>query len=335
MSEPIVLFVDDEANILKTLTRLFLDEDYDVHTANGGQEALDLLNDGLVPTVIVSDQRMPEMGGAEFLAQAREIVPDSIRMVLTGYADINAAVDAINRSGIYRYIMKPWNDEDLKLTVKDAIDRFNLVNENKRLTQELHEKNEILSEVNKHLEEKVQERTRELQYTVNELNGRDRIQQHLVTLHPIDETLQLVVDVISEVLEPAWAAIYLVDNETSELLQKKITPEEIVINEDAVRGLFDTVVSNKEAKGDKLAGVYSSGGDHLDADVEAIPMQSTEKLYGILLVSSKNEDGFTDDEMHSLAGFCEQTTIALKDSELADNIPEIGGDLDNLLSDFT
>ena len=117
MSEPVILFVDDEQNILKSLQRLFITEDYDVNLANSGQEALDMIDDGLNPTVIVSDQRMPEMGGAEFLAKAKEKVPDSIRMVLTGYADITAAMDAINLGGIYRYLVKPWNDDDLKLSV--------------------------------------------------------------------------------------------------------------------------------------------------------------------------------------------------------------------------
>ncbi|MCK5404869.1 MAG: response regulator, partial [Desulfobulbaceae bacterium] len=110
MTEHTVLFVDDEKNILKALQRLFLDEEYAILTAESGKEALSLLDSGETPTVIVSDQRMPEMDGAEFLALAKERQPESIRMVLTGYADINAAVDAVNRGGIYRYIMKPWND---------------------------------------------------------------------------------------------------------------------------------------------------------------------------------------------------------------------------------
>ena len=74
---PTILFVDDEPNILKTLKRLFLDQDYDLHTANSGQEALDLIDTGIHPTVIVSDQRMPEMSGAEFLAKAKKKAPDS------------------------------------------------------------------------------------------------------------------------------------------------------------------------------------------------------------------------------------------------------------------
>lgn len=331
MSEPIVLFVDDEANILKTLQRLFLDEDYDVYTANSGREALELIDSGVLPTVIVSDQRMPEMGGAEFLEKAKAKVPDSIRMVLTGYADINAAVDAINLGGIYRYIMKPWNDQDLKMSVAEAVDRFNLVAENRRLTEELHEKNKILSQVNTLLEKKVEERTREIQYKVKELEGRDQIQQHLVTMHPIEETLQLVVDVIMDVVKLSLAAIYLLDHETSELEQKQIAPDEIIINGEVVKEFLEYVKTSKGPKGGKLAGVFSTGGAPQDAFVGALPIQNAEKLYGVLLVCTTKSNGLSETEVRTLTGFCEQTTIALKDSEMANNIPDIGADLDSLL----
>ncbi len=334
MSEPIVLFVDDEANILKTLQRLFLDEDYEIHTANSGKEALELIDDGLMPTVIVSDQKMPEMGGVEFLEKAKAKTPKSIRMVLTGYADINAAVDAINLGGIYRYIMKPWNDDDLKLTVKEAIERFNLLAENQRLTRELHEKNKILSQVNKHLEKKVEERTRDLLHKVKELEGRDLIQQHLVSINPIDETLQLITNVIMDVLQPAWTAIYLTDEETSRLQQKKVTPDEISINDETVRELLDSVAASKAPQGKSLSGVFSTGGDPQDAFIGALPIQSAEKLYGVLLVSSTSESGFSKEETRTLSGFCEQATIALKDAEMANNIPDLGDDLDSLLNDF-
>ncbi|MCJ7602313.1 MAG: response regulator, partial [Desulfobulbaceae bacterium] len=171
-----ILFVDDEKSILKALRRIFLDDNYHVLTAGNGQEALDLLNAGEKPAVIISDQRMPGMGGAEFLARAREILPESIRMVLTGYADINAAMEAINRGGIYRYILKPWDDEELRLAVRDAVLLFDLVEENKRLAMELEKNNLALVELNASLEQKVAERTRALRQIIRELEGRDRIQ---------------------------------------------------------------------------------------------------------------------------------------------------------------
>src|SRR5512143_3889480 len=103
-----VLFVDDELNILRSLERLFMDEAFTVTTAGSGEEGLSLLRDDPAFGLIVSDQRMPGMNGVEFLSRAREIAPEALRIVLTGYADLNATMDAINRGGAYRYITKPW-----------------------------------------------------------------------------------------------------------------------------------------------------------------------------------------------------------------------------------
>jgi len=163
MEELTILFVDDEKNILKALRRLFMDEDYEILIANSGAEALEMIEDGACPQVIVSDQRMPEMTGTEFLIQSREKLPESIRIMLTGYSDINAAMDAVNLGGIYRYVLKPWNDDDLRLTIRDAFERFDLRRKNQWLTSELSEKNKVLEELNESLEQKVEERTKEVQ----------------------------------------------------------------------------------------------------------------------------------------------------------------------------
>ncbi len=334
METPIVLFVDDEANILKTLNRLFLDEDYDVHTALGGQKALELIDSGITPTVIVSDQRMPEMSGAEFLEKAKEKVPQSIRMVLTGYADINAAVDAINLGGIYRYILKPWNDEDLILTVREAVDRFRLVEENKRLTNELHEKNKILAEINKHLEEKVDERTKELRQKVKELKGRDRIQQHLVTIHPLQESLDLVAEVISDVITPQWTAIYIAENDNGDLQQKVVTPDDIHLNEENILWVTNDVVAEKTPKSGLLNAIFSTGAEMQDAYVSALPIKTENKTYGVLLVSSVSQEGFNQEQERTLTVFCEQAAMAAKDAEMADSIPEMGTNLDSLLDEL-
>jgi DNA-binding NtrC family response regulator len=121
-----ILFVDDEANILKSLRRLCMDTEYEVFTAESGEEGLKILKDNLDMGLIVSDQRMPSMTGVEFLIEARKIAPDSVRILLTGYADIHAVVDAINKGGAYRYITKPWNDEELLQSLKGAMGHFAL-----------------------------------------------------------------------------------------------------------------------------------------------------------------------------------------------------------------
>jgi len=94
-----VLFVDDEENILKSLKRLLMDEDIDILTATSGEQGLDVLRKTPEIGLIVSDQRMPGLLGADFLRQSRGIAPDALRIMLTGYADINATIDAINKGG--------------------------------------------------------------------------------------------------------------------------------------------------------------------------------------------------------------------------------------------
>lgn len=156
-----VLFVDDEENVLKSLKRLFLDTDIEILTALSGKEGLNLLKAGEV-SVIVSDQRMPEMGGVEFLEKAAKISPDSVRILLTGYADIEAVVNAINKSGVYRYITKPWNDNDLMIAVLNAAERYSLIKENRRLTELTKKQNEELKKWSSELEVYVQQQTIDL-----------------------------------------------------------------------------------------------------------------------------------------------------------------------------
>jgi len=156
-----ILFVDDEENVLRSLKRLFMSEDYTVLTAPSGPDGLAVLKEVEVP-VIVSDQRMPVMTGAEFLEKSRELSPDSVRIILTGYADVEAAIGAINRGGAYRYVSKPWNDNELLLVIKDAFDKYRLVKENKYLTELTIQQNDELKKWSTELEFYVQQHTIEL-----------------------------------------------------------------------------------------------------------------------------------------------------------------------------
>ncbi len=159
---PKILFVDDEENILKSLKRLFIDEKIDVLTANSPLVGLDIIKENEI-SVVISDQKMPEMNGAEFLSRVKEISPDSIRIILTGYADINTAMDAINKGGAYRYITKPWNDTDIILLIKDSIEKYLLIKRNKYLTDLTKKQNEELKKWNTQLEIMVQEQTIDIQ----------------------------------------------------------------------------------------------------------------------------------------------------------------------------
>lgn len=164
-----VLFVDDEENILKALQRMLQDEEYLVLTADSGAAGLELLRREADVGLIVSDQRMPGMNGVEFLQQARQITPDALRIVLTGYADIGAAIGAINEGGAHRYLHKPWNDDELTQVIREAVNHYQLLMENRRLHGVIQQKNEELKEWNTRLKSRVLQQTAQIREKNEEL----------------------------------------------------------------------------------------------------------------------------------------------------------------------
>lgn len=156
-----ILFVDDEQNILASLRRLFRPQGYDVLTADSGAGGLQILEAQQVD-LVVSDMRMPEMNGAQFLEKVRDRWPDTMRLLLTGHSDIQSILDAINRGEIYRYITKPWDDNDIALVVRHALERQALEREKRRLEALTQRQNEELKALNAGLEAKVEERTADL-----------------------------------------------------------------------------------------------------------------------------------------------------------------------------
>lgn len=147
MSRHNLLLVDDEPDILRTLTLTFASE-YEVFTARNGLEALEILEKQDI-ALIISDQRMPEMTGVELLQKAIIVKPHAIRIILTGYTDTAALIEAINKGHIYQYINKPWDRQDLKVIVKRALESYELTLENQRLLQELQAANDRLRDENR------------------------------------------------------------------------------------------------------------------------------------------------------------------------------------------
>jgi response regulator RpfG family c-di-GMP phosphodiesterase len=158
-----VLLVDDEKNILQSLNRLLLDEDFEVLTANSGESGLEILEENPDIGLIVSDQRMPGLTGVDFLERAKEMSPDTLRILLTGHEDINASIKAINKGGAHRYITKPWKDGEFLQVIREAAQKYSLIKENKRLTEIVKKQNEELTKWNDQLQYKVQEQTLEIQ----------------------------------------------------------------------------------------------------------------------------------------------------------------------------
>lgn len=161
MSNPRILLVDDEENVLKSLLRIFKGIKYDIYTAFSGAEGIKMIKNRNFH-LIISDYRMPEMNGVEFLKKARDISPDTIRIILTGNADIETAISAINEGNVYKFLLKPWDTETLKIDIKRSLEYYDLIMHRRALNVELKKKNEQLEDMNKNLEKLVEERTQQL-----------------------------------------------------------------------------------------------------------------------------------------------------------------------------
>ena len=156
-----ILCVDDEPNILQALKRLLRREEYRMLTANSGREALEILA-GESVHLIISDQRMPGMSGTEFLARVKDDYPDVLRVILSGYTDVDSITESINKGHIYKFFLKPWNDHTLKLEIRQALEQYDLVQANRSLDRKIREQNEQLRHINENLEDMVAARTREI-----------------------------------------------------------------------------------------------------------------------------------------------------------------------------
>ena len=168
-----ILLVDDEKDNLQALQRL-LRGHFDVTVTHSPIEALQLIS-GQTFNVIVSDQRMPSMSGVELLEKAKKLSPHSTRILLTGYTDIESVIDSINRGHIYRYIAKPWDPEELKITLKQA-------NESFRMRQELEEKNKTLEKTLSELSLLDKAKARFLSLVSHELNTPLTVLQSFMSL---------------------------------------------------------------------------------------------------------------------------------------------------------
>jgi response regulator RpfG family c-di-GMP phosphodiesterase len=171
--QPRLLLVDDEPNILTSLRRLLRAEGYALRTAEGGPQALAMLAEEPAD-VIVSDMRMPHMSGAEFLKQACERWPGTLRVILTGYADLASTVAAVNEGGIHAYLNKPWDETQLLQTLRGLVERKRLADERDALLEVTARQNQELTFLNEGLEDAVRARTAELKQTATFLEFSNR-----------------------------------------------------------------------------------------------------------------------------------------------------------------
>jgi FixJ family two-component response regulator len=167
-----VLVVDDEANVAKSIRRLLEANGFEVITAEDGKNALDIMRRETDVAVIVSDQRMPKMTGSELFAQLSVEHPDIKRILLTGYTDLDSIRDAVNQGNIFRFLLKPWDDDELLKCVEEGEHYYLVKQENERLNRELEQ-------ANLNLEHKVAQKTRVLDMNIHSLKRYEKIVENL------------------------------------------------------------------------------------------------------------------------------------------------------------
>ena len=173
-----VLFVDDEPNILRAIKRALFTMDITLLLADSGAKALELMSNHEVH-VVISDMKMPQMSGAELLEQVAINYPDTFRVVLTGYADIESTIKAVNQGKIHRYLQKPWDNQELISVVEEGLERVKLKAENTRLQKLTRLQNRKLRDVNASLEQVVQKRTRQIKAALH------KIEKHNIAMEQV------------------------------------------------------------------------------------------------------------------------------------------------------
>ena len=149
MAKHTILLVDDERNILNVLSRLLRGEDRQIFTAETTAQAWDKLKEIGGADLIISDNRLPDISGIDFLVKVKRLYPDTIRILITGYPGLDSAIEAINKGQVYRYITKPWENEELKLIVKQALDYYDVLRDNRALLRIARQQAELLITVKK------------------------------------------------------------------------------------------------------------------------------------------------------------------------------------------
>jgi len=188
-----ILLVDDETNIINALKRTLRPDGYTILSANSGEEGLALLTQHEVG-VIISDQRMPHMTGVEFLHKVKELYPKTLRIVLSGYTELESVTSIINEGAICKFLTKPWDDDLLRDNIHEAFQHYEMEQENLRLSRELRAANDKLSMLNQNLEQKVADKSHEIVHSINLLQISQEILEHLpIGIIGIDEQNMIVI----------------------------------------------------------------------------------------------------------------------------------------------
>ncbi len=244
-SEYSVLYVDDELHNLNSF-RAAMRRYYNIFTSLSGEEGIEILRNNDIQ-IVITDQRMPNMTGVQFLQH----IPgnqDNIRIILTGFSDMESIIEAINTGKVYRYITKPWDKDELKITIDNALETVMLRRNNKKLIDELQANNE-------HLEEKVHERTLELEkQTLLLEESKSKSDSLLLNILPDEIAEELKKFGKSYARKHDVVSVLFADIKGFTIIAEKLSPEKLVKQLDEVFCAFDNIIVKYEMEKIKTIG---------------------------------------------------------------------------------
>lgn len=299
--EHTILFVDDEENILNALRRLMRKSGYETFYALSGEAALDIIRRERL-SVIVSDMRMPGMSGVELVRAANEIDRLSVKLILSGYSDIDDIMSAVNGGHIHSYITKPWQEADLMITLMNACEMYERRMNEQRMLKELKEKNDELRELNENLERIVLERTWEIQASNMLLNS-------IIKGAGENEILGQGIKVVGRLLGGTSAAIY------SLLSGKQFS---------SGKGLEHAEVPEKVLLRLRQDGKPVSAGGLL-----YIPLKKKEQLLAVILTEESDEEHQA--RIRRLSTFISGLILYLSQQQLLGLSPDLISSIDMLI----
>ena len=298
-----ILFLDDEEKILFSLKRVFRPEDYEPFYFTNPMEALNFLKANDI-SVIVSDMKMPEMNGVDFFLKAKKIQPEAIRIILSGYSDAGNIMEALNKGSIWNFISKPWNNDDIKISIRNAVELFEKNRERQELIDALKQKTIELDQLNKSLEQKVKERTWVISERTNILNM-------LVEDKPIEEVLTETCLAVSKVMKNSQVFIRVLF--TGELFSSQSKP--IAELPRGYANLEDKIKElGKNLRSETGVGILLEKGD---------------KPLGILMVSQDNPN--EKKTIQKISDFISLLNIALFQYSSLVSAPKLIEDIDKLI----
>ncbi|MBF0252753.1 MAG: hybrid sensor histidine kinase/response regulator [Candidatus Omnitrophica bacterium] len=323
MKEINVLILDDEENILNSLKRLFRSEEFGIFTTTNHKEALECLKNEKIK-IVMSDYRMPDVTGTDFLKQVKEINPEIIRILFTGHSDIRIAEDAINKGEVYRFINKPWEDVELKTTITDAIKRFDMAEHNRALSEHVKKQNEELLLLNaklKNMYEGQKDFTSTVSHELRTPLGSIKTMLDIIVSGTAGELTDIQKDFLGKTLKNVDRLGRLIDDILSlsklESGTKELSIAKGDINE-TIQEVVDLLKPVAEKKGLYLKTAFSSDIIMVDFDPDKINQVMNNLIYNAIIFTSEGGIevmSYMEKEKNNLTVSVKDTGPGIKDED--------------------